>query len=62
MKNKSELRKLTGKMIYIDNGYTLKEQQTQRSIRKGGVEKRKSWGSDIRNLWWMGENGSGMTK
>ena len=45
VKNKNKLRKLTGKMIYIDNDYTVKEQQIQRNIRKGGCggkAKRKS--------------------
>ena len=44
MKNKSKLRKLTGKTIYIhiyiDNDYTVKEQQIQRNIRKRAVEER----------------------
>ena len=40
MKNKSKLGKLTGNTIYIDNGYTLKEQQTQKNISKRAVEER----------------------
>ena len=38
MKNKSKLRKLTGMTIYIDNDYTLKEQQIQKNIRKRAAE------------------------
>lgn len=47
MKNKSKLRKLTGKTIYIDNDYTLKEQQIQKNIRGRAVEERQK-GSQVR--------------
>ena len=47
MKNKNKLRKLTGKTIYIDNDYTVKEQQIQRIIRKRAAEERQK-GSQVR--------------
>ena len=47
MKNKSKLRKLIGKMIYIDDDCTLKEQQIQRNIKKRAAEERQK-GSQVR--------------